>query len=80
MRYQFCVLEVSDTNWQEIMDSDEQDETNQYLNHWGARGWEIVTVVPRLSKGTTIGYAVLFKKEYPDEGPMDDACPRRGVK
>ena len=76
MRYQYCVLEVSDTNWQEIMDSDNEFEANQHLNQWGAKGWEIVTVVPRLAKGTTVGYAVVFKKEVPDSEEFPESCPK----
>jgi len=78
MRYQYCVLEISDTNWQEILDSDDTDEANQHLNLWGAKGWEMVTVVPRMVKGTTVGYAVVFKKALAegDQGP--EPCPKSG--
>jgi hypothetical protein len=78
VRYQYCVLEVSDTNWQEIMDSDNDCESNQHLNHWGDQGWEIAAVVPRLIKGTTVGYAVVFKKELPetDSGKSSESCPK----
>jgi hypothetical protein len=75
MRYQYCVLEISDTNWQEIMNSDDENEPNQHLNHWGAKGWEIVTVVPRQIKGTTVGYAVVFKKAL-KEGEELGECPK----
>jgi hypothetical protein len=62
MKYEYCVVEVSDVAWQEIMDSDEEDECNQHLNHWGMRGWEIVCVVPKMDNGTTVGYGIVFKK------------------
>jgi len=62
MKYQYCVVEVSDVAWQEIMDSDEEDECNQHLNHWGQRGWEIVCVVPKMDNGTSTGYGIVFKK------------------
>jgi hypothetical protein len=74
MRYEYCVVEVSDIAWQEIMDSDEVDEANQHLNHWGRRGWEIVCVVPKMEKGSTVGYGIVFKKELADdENPT--GCP-----
>jgi hypothetical protein len=75
MRYQYCVLEISDTNWQEIMDSDDELEPNQHLNLWGAKGWEIVTIVPRVLKGTTTGYAVVFKKHLSDDEEAGE-CPK----
>jgi hypothetical protein len=78
MRYQYCVLEISDTNWQEIMDSDDADEANQHLNLWGAKGWEMVTVVPRMVKGTTVGYAVVFKKALADDNRGPEPCPKSG--
>lgn len=62
MRYQYCVEEVSDIAWQEIMDSDIEDAANQHLNHWGDQGWEIACVVPKLENGTTVGYGIVFKK------------------
>jgi hypothetical protein len=78
MRFQYCVLEVSDTNWQEIMDSDEQYESNQHLNHWGGKGWEIVTVVPRMLKGTTVGYAIVFKKALAEGEAEGEGCGKPG--
>jgi hypothetical protein len=74
MRFQYCVLEVSDTNWQEIMDSDEGDEANQHLNHWGAKGWEMVTVVPKMLKGTTVSYAIVFKKPLAQGETGPEGC------
>ena len=67
MRYQYCVQEVSDVAWKEIMDSDEMDEAYQHLNHWGERGWEIACVVPRLEKGTTVGYGIVFKRALEED-------------
>jgi hypothetical protein len=63
MRYQYNVVEVSDVAWQEIMDSDEEDVALQHLNHWGNQGWEVVCVVPKMEKGTTVGYGIVFKRE-----------------
>jgi len=73
MRYQYCVQEVSDIAWQEIMDSDEADEANQHLNRWGMRGWEIACVVPKIENGTTTGYGIVFKKPIP-EGSETETC------
>ena len=67
MKYKYYVVEVSDVGWQEIMDSDEEDEANQHLNLWGARGWEIACVVPRLENGTTTGYGIVFKKQIRED-------------
>ena len=74
MKYQYCVVEVSETSWEEIMASDELDEANQHLNHWGRRGWELVCVVPRLENGTTVGYGIVFKKAYEDGEEPDGYC------
>ena len=74
MKFRYCVLEVSTTGWQEIMDSDDGDETNQHLNHWGMKGWEISCVVPRLENGTTVGYGIVFKKEYNDGEEVNGSC------
>jgi len=75
MKYQYCVVEVSDVAWQEIMDSDEEDEANQHMNRWGSRGWELVCVVPKMDNGTSVGYGIVFKKQIPqDTGP--EPCPR----
>ncbi len=63
MQYQYYVLEVSIANWQEIMDSDEEDEANQHLNHWGEKGWDIDCIVPKLENGTTISYGIVFRRE-----------------
>jgi hypothetical protein len=67
MRYEYCVQEVSDVAWQEIMDSDELDPANQHLNKWGKQGWQVVCVVPKLESGSTVGYGIVFKREIADD-------------
>ena len=62
MRWHYNVIEVSDTNWQEIMDSDVDDINLQHLNKWGDGGWELVCIVPRIKDGDTVGYGIVFKK------------------
>lgn len=63
MKFQYLVEEVSVTNWQEIMDSDDVDTGYQHLNKWGAEGWEIICIVPKLEKGATVSYGVVFKRQ-----------------
>ncbi len=74
MRYQYCVVEVSENSWHEIMDSDEEDVKNQHLNHWGDMGWDLVQVVPKLENGSTTCYGIVFKREIP-EGQDKVDCP-----
>ena len=62
MRFQYCVIEVSVSSWQEIMDSDDMETGQQHLNKWGDKGWELITVVPQMENGTTSGYALVFKR------------------
>ncbi len=67
MKFQYNVVEVSLVGWQTILDSDDEDVSLQHLNHWGDKGWELVTIVPKMENGTTTGYGIVFKKPIHDE-------------
>ncbi|HEX9744655.1 MAG TPA: DUF4177 domain-containing protein [bacterium] len=62
MTFEYQIVEVSTSSWQEIMDSDDADLKFQHLNKFGKDGWELDCVVPKLENGTTVGYGMVFKR------------------
>ena len=39
------------------------EEIDESINKFGADGWELVSIVPYSSTGTTVGFLYTFKRE-----------------
>lgn len=60
-RFEYKSVEVKPKSmWKSVIPPDEIDVI---INKLGSDGWELVTVLPYSSTGTTVGFLYTFKRE-----------------
>ncbi len=72
MTWEYKVVYISSEKW---TSTGLPDDINVEFNNWGAEGWELVKIEPRLTGGffifgfgvatSTAGYVAFFKKSKP---------------